>query len=1349
MNSPTFPEFFSALWGYDPFPWQSMLAERVSAGDWPSAIDLPTAAGKTACIDVAIHALAVQADISLEERTAPRRIWFVVDRRIVVDEAFSRAEKIARTLEAAESGPLHVVAEKLRQIGGLAKPLAVGRLRGGVIRDDGWARLPAQPAVLTSTVDQVGSRLLFRGYGQGDSLAPIHAGLAANDSLILLDEAHCANPFQQTLQSIRRLRGPEWAREPLPLPFQCSILSATLAETSVDDRFPKPDERRSALEHPILHQRARASKYAELAIAKAPGKPKKNKPSIGANGSNEDLLVLSAAQRALEYAVSHERRRIAVTVNRVATAQAVHQLLERTLERLSPSETGEMAFEPILLTGRMRPRDRERLTEETDPYLRSANPEDPARPIILVTTQCLEVGADYSFDALVTECASLDALRQRFGRLDRQGNHGDCPALILIRQQDTKAKAEDPVYGTAMAATWQWLDGQNEGQAVDFGIESMDAALPEDSDERAALYVTPDDAPILLPTHLDLLVQTSPRPDPEPDIDLFLHGKGRRSSEVRVLWRCDLTLEMDSDTEATEWVDTLALLPPSTRETLSVPLHRLKRWLGGREPADDDADVQGTLYEEDSSHPSRYSRIPFLLWRGREHSSVTRNLDAIRPGDTVALPSDTSEGMGGLGHAHPLDGLGVQRLDIAEIAARHARPLLALRLTPTALQPWSRYPALHEFFAWLEETEGGWTIGELRESLGDLFNGILHPAESGIEVPEDLPDWPEWLLEHFQVFAEKLENTKASSHPFGGLYLTLPLEKAADLAEEDPLGDEDDLASRSSAEHVTLAQHTCDVVHSAKNFASHCLTSDLLATFEYAARCHDLGKLDPRFQLLLHNGDEAEAASGKPLAKSDQFSLSARRRQRIREQSRLPRGFRHEQLSVELMRRVEVPEEADADLSAHLCAGHHGYARPFVPAIEDPEPPTIDASQLGLNLQLAPETRKRPWSEIQSETLESFARLNPRFGWWGLAMLEATFRLADWHASRYPGSAPESEPSFAPLRPMKGRTGTAPSTSREVLLAGLDGANPLAYLAALGTLRTVALHSGGDFVRMRWIPERGGWRPQLLFRKSISDEELVEILHRRAVQVDRMFSARLLEEAPEAGPRNKKGERSWADKLVFPVEQYREFLREAVAKSTVSDMERVQWAASWAGETVVDTKNGVETTTKIRFDFTAGQQAFIGMLRDSREEITPENVRAALFGPWRYSDSATSLRWDPLDEKRQYALQAFDPTNGSANPSLADPGANFLAIEGLAFYPFASDRRARQPGFSGGRGDNRVFQWPIWTPALGTDAVRLLLGHTNTTDRFAPQSLGIDVLLRSAIVQPSGRYRCFTPARAV
>src|SRR3989442_13526049 len=80
---PRFAEFFQALWKYDPFPWQAMLAERIVTGAWPQALDLPTAAGKTACIDAGIYALASQAERPPHERAAPLRILFVVDRRIV------------------------------------------------------------------------------------------------------------------------------------------------------------------------------------------------------------------------------------------------------------------------------------------------------------------------------------------------------------------------------------------------------------------------------------------------------------------------------------------------------------------------------------------------------------------------------------------------------------------------------------------------------------------------------------------------------------------------------------------------------------------------------------------------------------------------------------------------------------------------------------------------------------------------------------------------------------------------------------------------------------------------------------------------------------------------------------------------------------------------------------------------------------------------------------------------------------------------------------------------------------------------------------------------------------------
>ncbi len=107
LTSDQFDEFFRSLYGYDPFPWQARLARQVTDAQpgeacWPEALALPTAAGKTACIDMAVFALTCQSDRAPRERTAPRRVFFVVDRRVIVDETFERAGRLVQELQVTK-----------------------------------------------------------------------------------------------------------------------------------------------------------------------------------------------------------------------------------------------------------------------------------------------------------------------------------------------------------------------------------------------------------------------------------------------------------------------------------------------------------------------------------------------------------------------------------------------------------------------------------------------------------------------------------------------------------------------------------------------------------------------------------------------------------------------------------------------------------------------------------------------------------------------------------------------------------------------------------------------------------------------------------------------------------------------------------------------------------------------------------------------------------------------------------------------------------------------------------------------------------------------------------------------
>ncbi|MEI9936247.1 MAG: type I-U CRISPR-associated helicase/endonuclease Cas3 [Pseudomonadota bacterium] len=995
-----FSAYFKAIHGYEPFPWQQRLAASiVELGVWPNLLDVPTGLGKTSTIDIALFVLAVRPDI------APRRTILVVDRRVVVDQAATHARKIQQRLNEAKDGILAEVAASLRALWqGTADsaPFEVAVLRGGMPRDEAWAQRPDRPVVALSTVDQVGSRLLFRGYGVSPGMSPVHAGLLGHDALILLDEVQLSTAFAETLRAVDERWRPWRERAPAPsngasqVPDRWAFvrMSATpIGEPSKSDvRFGLDGK---DLAHKEVVKRRTAKKMALLA---APIVTNKN------DAEKTDRAVIEAFSREAMKHLGQGARRVAVIVNRVRTARLIHEELKR-----QAGASGDV----VLLTGRMRPLDRVDVFGSADEPNSIANrvvagsDRDPQhRPVILVSTQTIEAGADFDFDALVTECASIDALRQRFGRLDRRGDQGAAEATILIRKDQAANSEDDPVYGGALGRTWTWLEAQaGTSRTVDFGISGF-PALPDD---LSSLCSPIKHAPVLLPAHLDAWSQTNPRGEPDPDIALWLHGPQRGNAEVRVVWRADIEEAALRDSARENAVEeyataSLAVAPPSSLESISVPLAAFRDWIanGGKtnQPAPDFSDLEGAETASEGRRDRQESDEkgrPFLLVT-KSGAEVHRNTGQIFPEATLVVPASYGgirDGNWNPDATEPVSDLG----DVAQFLHR-GRPVL--RLAPpvvnakgvsngahsVAIEPASApavptapadddsdFDATRAVRDWLGETRA---LGSrLRQVIVDslLASGrrlrIVPLAESSFFAALGKRQTPEQLA----AFQQGLDGTS------------------------DIVNDDDDTASYIGRE-VALEDHLEDVDRWVRSFAKNLhLPEDLISDLALSARLHDIGKADPRFQQMLNGGSPVRAAaSNRLLAKSRGDAGDRLAQQQARERSGYPTGYRHELLSVAMLQTNAdaLRRASDPELVLHLIGSHHGWCRPFAPPVHHGPPLSVSFSWNGETY--AADTA-HGLASFDSGIAERFWTLTERYGWWTLAWFEALVRLADHRAS--------------------------------------------------------------------------------------------------------------------------------------------------------------------------------------------------------------------------------------------------------------------------------------------------------------------------------------------------------------
>ncbi len=157
------------------------------------------------------------------------------------------------------------------------------------------------------------------------------------------------------------------------------------------------------------------------------------------------------------------------------------------------------------------------------------------------------------------------------------------------------------------------------------------------------------------------------------------------------------------------------------------------------------------------------------------------------------------------------------------------------------------------------------------------------------------------------------------------------------------------------------------------------LPPELQKLIQLAARFHDLGKKRELWQRSIGNPNPTDwhAKSGKDPVTG------------LRWKSMEITDYRNEfgsLLDLAVEREFLELNEDDKELVLHLIATHHGYGRPHFPSelVFDPKPKVKDVDS------------------IANAIPRRFARLQRKYGRWGLAYVESLLRAADYAASANP-----------------------------------------------------------------------------------------------------------------------------------------------------------------------------------------------------------------------------------------------------------------------------------------------------------------------------------------------------------
>ena len=184
-----------------------------------------------------------------------------------------------------------------------------------------------------------------------------------------------------------------------------------------------------------------------------------------------------------------------------------------------------------------------------------------------------------------------------------------------------------------------------------------------------------------------------------------------------------------------------------------------------------------------------------------------------------------------------------------------------------------------------------------------------------------------------------------------------------------------------------------------------------------------------------------------------------------------------------------------------------------------------------------------------------------------------------------------------------------PSTAR--VLSGLDGGNPLAFLAAVGTLRTVTRAAPSAGWTMSWKTHDGHWSPVLVGGTSLTEDGLIELL---------MPALKTMDGDPAL---------CFADDLTIGREQFREIAQDAQRVATLADRHFADFVAAFGCDSLSVPRKDQIQDTALRTMSGAGHQHFLKSMRELVETTEPSHLKDSFLGrhSWMSRSSGRCSAW--------------------------------------------------------------------------------------------------------------------------